>query len=88
MASQRLALDVHAAHQGDIGPVEIAVAQPLNIRVNESLLPGAGQERGNSHQTQRRLRRSLTQELERVLKAPKRVREFRVDQQGVHRPPL
>jgi lactate dehydrogenase-like 2-hydroxyacid dehydrogenase len=51
------------------------------------LLLGSGQQRGNCHQTERRLCGQLAHELECVLKAPKRIREFWVDQQGVHRPP-
>ena len=48
----------------------------------------AGQQRGHRHQPQRRLRRPLAQELERMFEAPEGIGKFRVDQQGVHGPPL
>ena len=81
---RRLALDVHRADHGQVGPGEVFPSQVGDIGVDEAQGPVLGQHRGYGDQSQRLVAGLLAHEGEGVLEAPKGVGKPRVDQQNVH----
>ena len=77
---ERVFLDVHGADQRNVGPGEIAVAQALDVGVDEALVPRVRQQGGDGHQAQRRLCGTLAHELERMFEAPIGIGKLRIDQ--------
>ena len=82
---QALALHVHTADHGDVGPREVGVRQPLDVGIDQALVPVRGQQRGNGHQAQRRLGGALADQRYGKAKAPISVGSPGIDQQRVHR---
>jgi hypothetical protein len=82
--ARRLALHDHGADEGAVGPREVLVGEAPDVQVHEPRLPAARQHGRHRQQPQRRQRGALAHELQRVLEAPERVRELRVDQKDVH----
>ena len=83
-ADQLALLDLHTADQGHVSPGEIAIPQPLDVGVDEALVPRMRQQRRYRHQPQRRLRGAFALKREGVAKTPVGIGEARINQQHVH----
>ena len=83
---RRRCLDVHAAGEQQLRPLEIVLGQRLDVEVDEPQVPVVGQESSEGQQSERRQRSLLAGQLHRMLEAPVGNRELGMDEECAHPP--